>query len=199
MDKVVVWDIDEVLAQLGQRFCEAFHTVKGIQPKPLKDWTTYRYDEHLNCEFNGTEVLDFMYHERLAETCLPFNEARDALLHVVKQGGTNVLLSARAWHPDGLAATRQWLKDHNMISLVADIYLVSPSETKTTGLRQITKEYSRISLFVEDHLGHASDAIRQDLVDRVALVDKPWNQVPYKELPAGVKRVRHAYHAAQLL
>jgi len=166
----VVWDIDDVLANASLTFYESVINTHGSCIHP-DEWTEYKWGQYINMN-EGNETQEYLIKYQIIENTKPFHYTVDALSLTQNNGLKNVLLSARAWHPNPQGATLSWLDSHNLGSLVNDMYFVNTHETKEASLKTLSETYE-IRAFVEDNPHNALSSI--SIVPDVFLVKKPWN------------------------
>ena len=95
-----------------------------------------------------------------------------------------MLVTARAWHPSGALATRDWL----------NVYRIVVDEVVATRLGGKNLDYVAhlgpfFHAFIDDNVGNVRDAVDRKSVIRPMLISQPWNRNPTSEgLVVGYER-----------
>jgi hypothetical protein len=168
---LVVWDVDEVLADLRTAICLRTAPLLGAARADWREWSDYRrLWRHLGAADNAA-FLAALVESRAYEECLPEAGAPEALAASAAAGNDNVLVTARGGHPDGFAATWDWLDRHGMAAHVAAVEVVPPFGAKT----EVIAALGGAALIVEDSPWHVDAALAAGVADAALLVSRPWN------------------------
>lgn len=184
---LIVWDLDEVLANMSAIMCERLNPLYGTATHPSA-WTNHEFHQF----FGGADRQTFirrMIDLRIMEDCTPEHGSREVLSDLNAAGWRQVIVTARGWHPDADAVTRDWLRRHGMAPFIDEIVIVDAWASKVDALRRL----GRAALYVEDNPQHALAAAERDLAAAVLLLDRPWNRTVTAKAP--LVRIE-AVHAA---
>jgi hypothetical protein len=165
-DTYVGFDLDGVLADCT-RMAEAISKRTGLQAR-IEDWTSYNFCDRYG--LSSAEFLDLLVDEKVLERAVPVPGIRQAMDTLHQHGLKIVVVTARAFHPDGDNVTRNWLEEHG---IPADrLALVHHHETKVDALRQVPG----LLCYVDDYLVHLHTLARAAVTDNLFVMDQPWNR-----------------------
>lgn len=168
--KAVIWDIDDVLTPTSETFYHAALQSHGKCPHP-DHWSDYLWGKHIDRD-EGFETAQYLIEHRIIEKTIPYDYTESALKLTFDKNYQNILLSARAWHPNPKVATKEWAIDHILNPYIEAMYFVEVEEPKANRLKILSERYD-IKAFVEDNPFHAHSAI--GIVPEIYLVRRQWN------------------------
>jgi hypothetical protein len=175
------FDVDDVLVESAPLFQASLDKWSGLCV-PCETWEHNAF--HL---FYGVASDDA---ERMAELRLlwqrdrvlersPLSEGAAQALDEVHNMGLKIgLITARAWHPDGLAITEQMARDNH---LPVERVVTLPFESTKADL--LALQGVRVESFLDDTTRHAEACAKAGY--RSAVLTRPWN----KNAPAHLARV----------
>lgn len=169
--RAVVWDIDDVLACTSMSFYNAALHTHGSCQHP-DDWEDYLWARRVGRE-EGRDVQSYLVEHRVLENTLPFSYTKTALVTTHQKGYSNILLSARSWHPDPQNITQIWSYDHGLSDYIHHMQFVTFEEPKRLALEVLSETFD-ICAFVEDSPRNAQSAV--GLIPNIYLVNKSWNK-----------------------
>ena len=188
--KAVVWDVDDVLTPTSIIFYQSVIATEGSCIHP-DHWSDYLWGKHIS-RADGKATQDYLIEHRIIERCEAYDYTDPALAGIKHAGMVNILLSARSWHPDPAAATREWAARNVLEYYIHEALFVNVGESKADQLVRLKETYDLVA-FVEDNPIHALAAL--DIVDKVYMVRRPWNA--RNELPPHLNLVDTALDASQ--
>ncbi|MCP1674199.1 phosphoglycolate phosphatase-like HAD superfamily hydrolase [Natronocella acetinitrilica] len=165
----VILDVDDVVVDLGASIYRTLNAMTGkrLGPEHVTDY----YALAAIYGLSNDEMLEALRHERLLEEAAPMPGALKAI-EALRAGGNRVhLCTARGFHPRGEAITREWLEAYRV--RVDGLMVVPWGERKSTTYRAAGRQFS---LIVDDNDHHIDDARESGVVERVALIDMPYNR-----------------------
>ena len=163
-DRLLILDLDDVLANLREALYQALSRVTGID-RHWRDWRHYDLGVHFDLEHEQLQAL--LVREGVLEACRPEPGAAVATQALAGLGLRLCVITARAWHPQALSLTRDWLEAHGIVH--HDLRVVPLGSDK---LRAVPVSWP-VLLAVDDH-PHNIDRYHRAGIDTV-LVDRPWN------------------------
>ena len=181
MKPIAVFDMDDVLAHLRSHIQDALfaRTGKNI---PWEQWDTYDLGEIYQIPLS--ECLGAFNEAAILEKCLPEPSSQEAVLTAKQQGMPVHILTARGWHPAGLALTQEWLLHHGFV--FDDLHVIPLHQCKAEYLRMLGLP---ARFFFDDSPRHI--VATQNLVEFPVIVDRPWNQ--------GLTGVHRVYNMSQAI
>jgi len=162
-----VFDLDDVLANLRDHLMAMLHRRTGREIH----WSEWRDYELGGLYGTGNEtIMAWVLEDRVLEEATLEPHAADAVSAARRAGYRVAVVTARGWHPQGEALTREWLERQGLA--VDELYLVPAFGDKATVLEAL----GQVAYFVDDHVGHLYPAQALPGVRRALLVDRPWNR-----------------------
>jgi len=160
----IIFDLDDVLANLRESLYQTLTRVTGIDLH-WRHWQHYDLRQHYS---TIAERLDeVLVHGRTLEACHPEPGAVAVTRALHELGYELAIVTARGWHPQAEAITREWLHHHH---ITYDHLTVVPlGGNKLT----VLTPFRDITLAVDDHPSHI--ARYQTLNIPTLLMDRPWN------------------------
>lgn len=162
----VVFDVDEVVANIRDKIASVLHKVTGRDISPER-WDTYDLSEIYGIDIDRC-LAAFLEHEVLENATLEPG-AREAIKMTRESGYRVMMLTARGWHPDGDRLTREWLSAHGII--VDELRLIPVHASKVT-----TLEGTNTLFFVDDNPRHIIEAEGSTSILTPVLFTRPWNR-----------------------
>lgn len=172
--KSIVFDLDDTLGDLCTPLMDAMNKATG------KTITKEEKDTYSLAMYGVTdqEFYDIMVQANVLEGMIPFASTK-FVLNALKKHYRIHIVTARAWHPDGLQVTRDWFKKHNLP--YEDIRLSDPHHSKIDRISDL----SEIALAVDDRDTHCKDFDDHHTVEKVLMMNQPWN----KYTPHSIQRI----------
>ncbi|MFY0656289.1 MAG: hypothetical protein JXR12_06035 [Neptunomonas phycophila] len=164
----LIIDMDEVVADTLPPILAQLNALEGTSV-PEEDITNYDFTNFFNTTHE--QIHDIFRDHNILETVEPLSGAIDALIKLRKLGYKIHIVTARAWHPNGMHMTMDWLEKHGA---PYDSVSVSMGQTQTKS--EVYKYVSdRFAYIVDDGLHNITDAIDSGIVDEVVVISAPWN------------------------
>jgi len=160
---LLVIDCDDVVANIRETVAQAMMAETG-QDRPWQQWDTY----DLSKIYGLTNWSSSFLEHRVLERATPEPGARLAIRTAREMGYRVMMLTARGWHPDGEALTRDWLEAHQLE--VDELQIVPVDASKVQALKGVAVEY-----FLDDNPRHIREAEYADHIFNPILVSRPWN------------------------
>ena len=165
MVKTIVFDLDDCVSDLSTPLLTALNKATG-KNLTKKDWSTYYIDQLYGMSFD--DVLEIMVKERVLENSKPLPGAKEALDRAVLDHNVYVV-TARAWHPNGLELTENWFDEHQM----------QYGKLRLAGLHQskleLLSHMDEIDLAIDDRGSTCVDYMKSGKVKKILMVNQPWN------------------------
>jgi len=183
--KIIVWDMDEVITNTRDPICNILAPSIGVKTC----WQNWKNSQEIYKELGHTNPADsirLLIEHRIIETCKPENNAYETLKAATELGYTNIIVTARGWHPNPYDVSWAWLKEHNLSQFIYKLVVVPVFGQKFRALESIRFNLGEICLFVEDTYNNLLDTLvlSSFKVKNYALMDRPWNQnVDVRNLP----------------
>lgn len=162
MDEVMCDTLPPILAQLN-----------------AIDNTSITEDEIVNYDFTNffnvthDQIHDIFVNTNILETVAPFPGACEALRELKAMGYKIHIITARAWHPDGVKMTMEWLDKHGGVYDSVSVSYGGRQE-KSEVYRTVASEFAYL---VDDGMHNIFDACQSGIVREVAIMRAPWNKV----------------------
>lgn len=168
MNKLIVgFDMDGVVANTNDILANALSKHIG-KPVHWQDWSSYDHFRHYGVDLD--EFLDLCIQSRSLELAEPMPGIREAMHRLNEEGFATAVITARDFHPQGEALTRQWLSAQGIE--VDQMHLVHPSHSKVDAMALMPGMIA----YLEDHVGHLERSRDAGHPARLFLRDQPWNQ-----------------------
>lgn len=163
--KHVVFDCDDVLANLRTLAAvQVAHELK--RPVSVNEFTVYDIKQIWGDDFD----CDKMFGDIALEDLYPDQGAVTLTTLLREKGYRTTVVTARGYHQNAQLRTVNWLRKHNIH--IDEVIVVPMFGDK----KAVLAELGHIDYYVEDNHGHASDAHELDNIDRIYLLNRPWNQ-----------------------
>jgi len=193
-------DLDDVCGSLAAVLNPALNKTFN-RDIPVESWLSF-------CMFPLYDItieqfFDVIISQKLLSKMMPFADTRRALQRLRDAGYKVVLITSRGYHPDALALTMAWLKEHDLP--FHDLIIKPEGVTKAQAAKDLYP--SGFEFMVDDfdsNLDHMRDAkMARDLI----LIDQPWNRTRtdyhagknrYKSLGQYVDRLLEHENVAQM-
>ena len=160
----IIFDLDDVLANLRESLYQTLTQVTGVDLH-WRHWQHYDLRQHYS---TIAERLDeVLICERTLEACHPEPGAVAVTRALHELGYELAIVTARGWHPQAEAITREWLYHHRIT--YDHLSVVPLGGNKLT----VLTPFRDIMLAVDDHPSHI--ARYQTLNIPTLLMDRPWN------------------------
>lgn len=166
MSKLVLFDLDDTLLDFKHN---AMNSINDEFGKDIhwNGWDTYNLldiygltEKELVHAWTKHEVLENAYPLVHAHTVLNLCHFLDYDIHLV---------SARAWHPDGEAITRECLEQYEMP--YDELIITMPGTSKVDSLGDNVYEFA-----VDDHFDNCLDFSDSDQIKKTYMMHAPWNK-----------------------
>jgi 5'(3')-deoxyribonucleotidase len=164
----IIIDMDEVVADTLPPIMEKLNAIDGTNV-PDEAITNYDFTNFFNVTHDGIHKL-FLEHNIL-ENLEPLPGAIDALQRIRKLGYKIHIVTARAWHPQAVAITMEWLDRYGGIYDSVSVSM-GRAQTKSDVYKYVSDRFAYI---VDDGLHNITDAIDSEIVDEVVVIAAPWN------------------------
>lgn len=179
---IIAVDLDEVLAHFLPAFV-AYHNDTFGTDFLVDDFFSYRFEEVLGG--TGEEILEKVYDFHSTEyfnNIEPIEEAVQAIKYL-QESYELVLVTARQW--DIQDPTYDWIDTH-FPDTFSEIYFANHNARNDQPMvfKSVLCQEAGAEVLIEDSLEYAVQA--SETVDRVYLLDRPWNQSD--TLPSNVFR-----------
>lgn len=162
-----IFDLDDVLANLRDPI-QAALTKRFGKDIHHREWDRYDLSDIYEVPLN--EIVDAFIEHEILDHARPEPGAAEALCCARECGHQVAILTARGWHPDGDALTREWLAAHG---LLPDLLHIVPLHQKK---EEVLGRYSGIAWMIDDNPAHVLGAARSGAVQSVVLMERPWNK-----------------------
>jgi 5'(3')-deoxyribonucleotidase len=169
MSNQIILDLDDVQADLFSLMRENLNKMMCVDKK-----------QHDFTGFDITKVYKGLTIERFFE-CLIDNEIIENLMpiegaakatHALKDKGFVInVVTARAWHKNGLQLSADWLEKSGFH--FDRIAVSCPKEGKVKVYKKIAPKFNCI---VDDNLENVHQAKESGLFEKTYLIDMPWNK-----------------------
>lgn len=165
--ETIVFDLDEVLANLRDPIMRAMHKASG---KLIHHREWEKHDLTQAYQVSNEVLLEIFCEHAVLQSAHPEPGARETIDLAKRCGFQVAILTARAWHPEGAAITEDWLYRHRIEPDF--LHLVNLHEKKS----DLVADYGAVRFLIDDHPGHIQDISKLVNVHRAVLRDRPWNK-----------------------
>lgn len=163
---IVVFDVDDVMVNLREPMATALCAVTG-RAIPWREWTTYDLSQVYGLTTKRC-IEAFLEHKVLEHAKLePY--AAQCVARARALGYATAAVTARRWHPRGLALTEQLFAHHRLA--IDHLRVVALGESKWRALASLP---GRVLYVIEDNPAHV-DAAQALGVPAAVLMERPWN------------------------
>lgn len=164
MNKNFCVDLDDTILNFRVPMMPALnlHTGKAIH---WKDWNGGRLEDIY--DITSKEFIDILIDADVINRALPIPGAREALLKLKEAGYDIHIITARGWHPDGLALTKKWFADHNMVYDTINIVALHSSKA------DIMDKFENVKCLIDDNEHNCMEVISRGY--DAFLITMPWN------------------------
>ena len=169
MNKPFALDIDDVQGNLSQVMQPVLNQRFG-KNVPLSSWSTFNITSLY--EITLEQFLDTIIEENLLQRMAAYPGIKETLKRIKASGKKIVDVTSRGYHPDGLAITQFWLNQNDLY--YDDLIIVPEGQSKA---QAVAARYPQgFELMVDDYPPNLDKMQDAGLVEKVYLIDKPWNQ-----------------------
>lgn len=165
------FDVDDVLVESTPLFQESLDRWSGTVV-PWQTWTHNQFHKFYGVKDDDDETFALLRKQwkddRILERSPLFEGVSETLQKLSDQGFKLGLLTARAWHPDGVAITQTMADDHHLP--VSQIISMDYSGTKAEFLK---KTGTRVEGFIDDTIRHVEGGVSAGF--NAVLMHQPWN------------------------
>lgn len=167
LNKRVIFDCDDVLANLRDPLQDLVSEHLGKKVS-WEDWNQYQIGKIYDFDFS--HICQMIVERDILQKLQPEPHAKELISWYKDQGCETIVLTARGYHPNGYFVTKQWLKDHDLE--IDHVMCINITEQKRDHIKNIVQ----VEDYIEDNHSHAEQASGLSNVQRVYLMDRPWNQ-----------------------
>ena len=184
--KSAIIDIDDTICQLIPELINVWYCMTGKFVK-VEDWITYNmwdmYDISPDDYFKHCRELSIM------ERALPVEGASETI-HRLSEFYYVTYLTARGWHENAHNLTLKWLEKWGFPP--CDLHVIPLHAPKHEYIKYEFPNVNREeSIFIDDNPKHVKGVVENGIIDKVFLIDAPWNN-QYPELDQyRIKDVNH--------
>ena len=165
--KTLLFDLDDTLASFREPM---YNLLRTLTDKDIhwSQWEKY----HVGQSYYGItneKFCDYIVEHGVLETLKPHDEAKEVLTTLNKNGYDIIIVSARGFHPNAHAVTKEWFDKYELP--YEEIVISTHNKSKID-----TVDNKNILLSVDDNIGHSEDYLYSNRVNQVLLYDMPWNK-----------------------
>lgn len=166
------FDVDDVLVHAAPLFQESLDRWSGTT-MPWEKWPHNQFHKFYGVKDEDADTLTQLrkiwQDERILERAPLYDDVADTLRRLHEEEGYQLgLLTARAWHPDGVAITQAMADTHRLP--VSKIISMDYSGTKAEFLQ---KTGTRVVGFIDDTVRHVEGCVNVGI--NAVLMHQPWN------------------------
>lgn len=164
----IILDIDDVVGLLGEELNRILNERFDVSI-PFDDFKEYNYFEQYG--MSSVEFFD-MINNKDFYSSIPFDQGAVAAINKIQSAGVEVnMVTSRGTLTNAESITADWLEKGGVIP---DRLLVVPKGmTKSSQYRRIGNDFMYI---VDDLPENIMDAMGSGIVQRFALIERPWNK-----------------------
>jgi len=160
----IILDLDDVLANLRESLYQVMYRTTGINTH-WREWTHYDLGRHYQLDDTRLEVA--LMDEKALESCQPEPGAAAMTQALNELGFELIIITARGWHPNAHALTRDWLVQH-------DIRHDTLHVTQLGGNKlEALDTHAHIALAVDDHPNNLRRYQQAGIA--TLMPSRPWN------------------------
>jgi 5'(3')-deoxyribonucleotidase len=165
MIKNIAFDLDDTACNLRVPMNQAlnFYTGKAIH---WKDWTGHNLEEIY--EITSKEFVQILIDGHVIERANPVPKIKETLDSLKEKGYNIHIITARGWHPNGMAITEQWFEDNKIPFDSINIVPLGGSKA------DIMDNIGNIKYLIDDNENNCKEVISRGY--DAYLVPMPWNK-----------------------
>lgn len=191
MSNEIILDLDDVQADLFSLMRENLNKMMGVDKKH-DDFTGYDVTK-IYKGLTSDRFFECLTENKIIENLMPIKGAAEAT-HVLKDKGFVInVVTARAWHKNGLKVSADWLEKSGFH--FDRIAVSCPAEGKVKVYKNIAKKFNCI---VDDNLENVHQAKESGLFESTYLIDMPWNKKDSNYV-RGLNRFNNLHELAEVI
>lgn len=165
MSKLAVFDCDDVLADLRTIVLQRLSLLleRNVELHELTHWNL--------SEAFGSQIDAVDLFSNISLESIPVElQAAPFLMHLKTEGYRLEIVTARGYHPNAVQRTLNWCHSHSLP--IDKVHVVPLYGDK----KQVLEQMGQIHFYVEDNHDHVIAADQLPNVERIFLMDRPWNR-----------------------
>lgn len=166
-EPIVGFDMDGVMAHTNDILAEGLSKMLK-RPIDWREWNSYDYFKNYGVKVE--EFLEMCVDCKSLELAEPEPGIKDSIRRLRDEGLGSAIITARDFHPQGAALTRQWLESHGVE--VDHLMLVHPLQSKVQAMASMPNMVT----YIDDHVDHLVRGRDSGHQAKLYMRDQPWNQ-----------------------
>lgn len=162
----IIFDFDDVIGNLITPMIEAINKATGCD---FSEDEHTQYDIVEAYDISPEEFFEIMIDFKVLENLKPFHDVKH-VFDTVKETHLIHIVTARQWHPNARNITEEWLKKHELH--YDHLTFTSHHQSKVEAI----VHWDEVALAVDDRDAHCEAYSKHDKVEKVLILDKPWNR-----------------------
>jgi 5'(3')-deoxyribonucleotidase len=160
----VAWDLDDTICNLRVPMMQALNLYTG-KAIDWKDWSGHNLEEIY--EITSDEFVQILIDGNVIERANPVPRIKE-VLDALKDKGFNIhIITARGWHPNGMAITEQWFNENKLPFDSINIVPLGGSKA------DIMDKIGNIKYLIDDNVNNCKEVISRGY--DAYLIPMPWN------------------------